>query len=163
MKTLLFIPEIFGVNIEVYFILLLIGVLSFFFWRWLLKKLITIDKTRRTATWIATILLTPLMYGLFVMFWMMSATYYPSNDFNKEKWHEDIEKRYELSEDLIDSEILIGKTKKEVKKILGDTFQEWSADNWSYYLGSRPGIMDPDYLDIEFKDGRVVKVRQHSS
>ncbi|HOS85308.1 MAG TPA: hypothetical protein PK199_10365, partial [Bacteroidales bacterium] len=105
----------------------------------------------------------PLMYGLFVMFWMMSATYYPSNDFNKEKWHEDIEKRYELSEDLIDSEILIGKTKKEVKKILGDTFQEWSADNWSYYLGSRPGIMDPDYLDIEFKDGRVVKVRQHSS
>lgn len=163
MKTLLFIPEIFGVNIEVYFILLLIGVLSFFFWRWLLKKLITIDKTRRTATWIATILLTPLMYGLFVMFWMMSATYYPSNDFNKEKWHEDIEKRYELSEDLIDSEILIGKTKKEVKKILGDTFQEWSADNWSYYLGSRPGIMDPDYLDIEFKDGKVVKVRQHSS
>lgn len=163
MKTLLFIPEIFGVNIEVYFILLLIGVLSFFFWRWLLKKLITIDKTRRTATWIATILLTPLMYGLFVMFWMMSATYYPSNDFNKEKWHEDIEKRYELSEDLIDSEILIGKTKKEVKKILGDTFQEWSSDNWSYYLGSRPGIMDPDYLDIEFKDGRVVKVRQHSS
>ena len=107
MKTLLFIPEIFGVNIEVYFILLLIGGISFFFWRWLLKKLITIDKTRKAATWIATILSTPVMYGLIVMLWIMSATYYPSNDFNKQKWHEDIEKRYELSEDLIDSEILI--------------------------------------------------------
>ena len=165
MTTLLIIPEIFGVSIEVYFILLFLGVPTYFFWRWLLKKFIPVDKTRKIATWTMTIFSTPLIYAIIVLLWIMSVSYYPSHDFDKQKWHNDIEKRYELSEDLIESKILIGKTKDEIKKLLGEDFQEWGADSWSYYLGYRPQLfsIDPDYLDIDFKDGRVIKVSQHTS
>ena len=165
MTTLLIIPEIFGVSIEVYFILLFLGVPTYFFWRWLLKKIITVDKTRKVATWTATIFLTPLIYAAIVMLWIMSISYYPSHEFDKQKWHDDVEKRYELSEELIDNEILIGKTMDEVKQLLGDDYQESGKDRWSYYLGFRPQLfgIDPDYLDIDFENGRVIKVGQHTS
>ena len=165
MTTHLFIPEIFGVSIEVYFILLFIGVPTYFFWRWLLKKFISVDITRKVMTWSATILLTPLIYLAIVMIWIISVSYYPSHDFDKQKWHDDVEKRYELSEDLIDNEVLLGKTMDEVKRLLGDDYQESARDRWSYYLGFRPQLfcIDPDFLDIDFKNGRVVKVGQHTS
>ena len=91
--------------------------------------------------------------------------YYPAADFDKQKWQKDIEKRYELTDDLIDSEMLIGKTMQQVQKLLGDDYQESGKDRWSYYLGTKPGLfgMDPDYLDIDFKNGRVVHVAQHTS
>lgn len=37
MTPLLIIPEVFGVSIEVYFILLILGLTTYFFWRWLFK------------------------------------------------------------------------------------------------------------------------------
>ena len=131
----------------------------------MLKKFITTDKSRKVATWTATVFSTPLFYVAIVLLWILSISYYPSHDFDKQKWHNDIEKRYELSEDLMNSKILIGKTKDEIKQLLGEDFQEWSADSWSYYLGFRPQLfgIDPDYLDIDFKDGRVIKVSQHTS
>ena len=53
----------------------------------------------------------------------------------------------------------------EVKHLLGDEYQESGRDRWSYYLGFRPQLfgIDPDYLDIDFKNGRVIKVVQHTS
>jgi predicted P-loop ATPase len=40
-----------------------------------------------------------------------------------------------------------------------------TSDYWNYYLGFRPGFanIDPDVLDIEFKDGKVIRVRQHDT
>ncbi len=163
MTTLLIIPEVFGVSIEVYFILLFIGIPTYFFWRWLLKKFISDDKSRKIATWSATIFSTPLIYVTIILIWILSISYYPSYNFDKQKWHDDIDKRYELSEDLIDSAILIHKTKTEVKQILGDDYQKSGNDRWIYDLGLRPQLfgIDPDYLEIEFKNDRVVKVEQH--
>ncbi|MFB9865502.1 hypothetical protein [Rufibacter immobilis] len=75
------------------------------------------------------------------------------------------EKRYELSADIIDSKMLLGKTKPEVRQLLGDEGNTDLSDHWNYYLGFRPGFanIDPDVLDIEFKDGKVVKVGQHET
>jgi hypothetical protein len=162
---LLYIPEIFGISIEVYFILLFISIPTYFFWRWIFKKFIQVNRTRRVATWTATILLTPLIYVAVFMIWVISISYYPSNEFDKQKWHKDIDKRYELSEDIIENEILLGKTTDEVKTLLGDDYQQSGPDTWSYYLGFKPQLfgIDPDYLEIEFKDGRVIKVSQHTS
>lgn len=162
MAILLILPKKFGVSVEVYFILLFLGVVTFFFWRWLLNKFIHVDKTRKVATWIVTIFLTPLIFVLIVMLWIITASYYPTHDFDKQKWHDDVEQRYELSEDLIDSEVLMGKTMDEVKLLLGDDYQESGKDQWSYYLGFRPGFanIDPDVLEIEFKEGKVINVRQ---
>ena len=165
MTPLLIIPELFGVSIEVYFILILLGVPTFFFWRWVLKKFISDDKSRKVATLTATIFSTPFIYLVIVMLWIMSISYYPSADFDKQKWQNDIEKRYELTDDLIDNEVLIGKSMKQVKKLLGNDYQESGKDRWSYYLGTKPGLfaIDPDYLDIDFKNGRVIQVTQHTS
>jgi outer membrane protein assembly factor BamE (lipoprotein component of BamABCDE complex) len=99
------------------------------------------------------------------MLWIFSLSYHPTNDFDKEKWFADKETRYELSEDIIESEMLIGKTKSQVRQILGDENNTDQSDHWSYYLGFRPGLanIDPDVLDIEFKDGKVLRVGQHET
>jgi hypothetical protein len=165
MNTLLYIPTFFGMSIEVYFILLLLGILTFFFWRWLLKKFIKADRTRKLATWTVTIVSTPLIYAGLIILWVLSMSYHPDHHFDKEKWFNDKEKRYELSEDIIDSEMLIGKTKTEVQQLLGNEDNTKGSNSWSYYLGFRPGFftMDPDVLDIEFKHGKVVNVEQHGT
>ena len=165
MNHLLYIPELFGFSIEVYFIIIIIGIVTFFFWRWLFKKLITDTKKRKIATWFTTIFVTPVIYILIILAFVFSASYYPTHDFNKQKWVSDSEKRYELSENLIESKILIGKTKKEVTEILGEPDGSKQENYWSYYLGFKPSIggIDPDYLDIEFKNDKVITVGQHES
>lgn len=162
---LLYLPVIFGVSIEVFFIVLFLGVPTFFIWRWLLKKVIKTNKARKIATWAATLVTAPLIYvGLF-MLWVFCTSYYPSRDFEQGKWFADKEKRYELSESIIESNMLIGKTKAEVRQLLGDEGNADGREYWSYYLGFKPGLfnIDPDVLDIEFKDGRVVRVDQHGT
>src|SRR4030095_168385 len=120
MTTLLYIPSILGMSVEVYFFLLILGVPTFFVWRWFLKKFIINNRTRKIATWTATIIATPLIYSGIIMLWLFSMSYYPTHDFDKEKWSANKEKRYELSGDNIESKMLIGKTKSEVRQILGD-------------------------------------------
>lgn len=70
-----------------------------------------------------------------------------------------------MSHNIIDSKMLIGKTKSEVWDILGKEENTESSDIRSYYLWFEPGFMniDPDVLDIEFENGRVIEVRQHES
>ncbi len=166
LKMTLYLPRIFGVSIEVYFILLLLGVPTFLIWRWFLKKFIKVDRTRKIATWTVTLVTTPLIYvGLIILlFNSMFISFYPTHDFDKEKWFADKEKRYELSEDIIDSKMLIGKTKAEVRQMLGDERTSDQSNYWEYYLGFKPGFvsMDPDMLHIEFKDGQVIKVEQYT-
>ncbi len=79
------------------------------------------------------------------------------------KWSTNQETRYELSKDIIGSRMLIGKTKLEVLKILGDENNKIEENHWIYYLGTRPELfnIDPDMLKIEFIDGKVIKVSQH--
>jgi len=159
------IPEFFGVSSEVYLILIIIGASNFFFWRWLINKYAKNNKWRTATTWTATIVATPAIYlGLIgIMFFLMS--YHPNHEFDKEKWFGDKESRYELSNDIIDSKILIGKTKHEVRNILGEEGNVDQSDDWGYYLGFKPGLgnIDPYILIIKFKDGKVIHVSQHET
>ena len=152
------------ISIEVYFILLL-GIPTFFFWHWLLEKLIKNDKTRKVIVWSATIVTALLLYVGLIMLWFLSISYHPSHDFDIERWFSDQEKRYEMSHNIIDSKMLMGKIKSEVWEILGKKENTESSDIRSYYLWFEPGFMniDPDVLDIEFENGRVIEVRQHES
>jgi len=166
--TALLLTSLFGVSIEVYLILLVIAFPVFFFWRWLFKRMLKTDeKTRKIVSWSVTLLTTPLVYAGLVIIMVMSLSYYPSRDFDRERWFADEEKRYELSEDIIESEMLIGKTKAEVRQILGTGAESNTDDNdnWWYYLGFKPGMfnIDPDVLDIYFENGKVSKVSQHET
>lgn len=157
-------PTLFGVSPEMYLTFLLIAGVLFFMWRWIFKRFVKSQRTRTIATWLATIVSAPIIYIAVVLIWLSSMSYYPSRDFDKEKWFADKEKRYELSEDLIDSRILLGKTKQQIRQLLGDEGNKDESNYWTYYLGFKPGLsIDPDVLDIYFEDGRVVRVAQHQS
>lgn len=59
--------------------------------------------------------------------------------------------------------MLIGKTKKEVKETLGNEQNSNLSNNWIYYLGFKPSLIniEPDALIIEFKNDKVIKVEQY--
>ena len=98
-----------------------------------------------------------------MMFFTIS--YYPSNNFDKTKWDTNKAERYKMSEDIIESEILIGKTKTEIIQLLGNDFYSYNKNHIAYELGFVPGLfnIDIDVLDIYFENEKVIKVSQHSS
>ncbi|HJV20526.1 MAG TPA: hypothetical protein VJ552_11655 [Sediminibacterium sp.] len=155
----------FWARLAVYFILIVIAVPTFFIWRWLFKKFVRADNTNKIATWVATIVTTPLIYVGILLILLVNVGNHPSYKFDKEKWVSDRENRYKLSKDIIGSKMLIGKTKSEVRQLLGNEDNTDESDYWTYYLGLRPGfaIIDPDVLDIQFEDGKVTKVGQHET
>jgi hypothetical protein len=144
--------------------LVAIGTAPFFFlWKMVIKKVRGEDKPWKLYTWLATVATSPIVYVTIIAIWFFGVMSYPRHSFTKEKWAENIEQRFELSASLIDNEILIGKTKEEVKRILGDEDNNYFSDSWTYYLGFVPAIanIDPDFLVVEFKNGVVVSVSQH--
>lgn len=156
--------SLFGVGIEVYVINILIGILVFFFLRWLLKKTRLPNKIQRLLTWAGTVVLTPIIYIVLFFTFIFSITYYPDKPFNQQKWMANPSERYEMSQNLIESELLIGKTKIEVKELLGSVSYKYSENHWAYSIGFIPGItIDPSVLDVYFKNGKVVKVTQHET
>lgn len=165
MIKLLFITDLREISLEVYFILILFAFPTFYVWKRFLSKLIQKKKIRTLATWIATLIITPLMYIIIIYLGLFAIFYYPKHDFDSEKWFAEKETRYELSENIIESGMLIGKTKAEVRLLLGDEENHDNNDQWRYYLGYIPSIanIDPDVLLIEFKDGKVIRVSQYNS
>ena len=164
MTKLLDIPVFFGVSIEVYFILIVLAVPTYFIWRRLFKKFIKVDTTRKIATWTATIIATPLIYVGLILLWIFSISYYPNRDFDKQKWFAEKDKRYELSKEIIASKMLIRKSKLEVRQILGDEGDNKDSFNvWTFGLGIRPALfnIDDSYLQVEFDSNKVVNVEQH--
>ncbi len=66
-----------------------------------------------------------------------------------------------MANDLTESKILIGKTKSDVRILLGDENYNSDSNNiWFFEIGHRPRLfnIDPDNLHIEFIDGKVSKV-----
>lgn len=136
----LYIPVIFDLSIEVYFILLFIFIPTFLFWQWMLKKYIKTDKTRKITTWLATLIMMPIIYfGLIILltFWM---SYTPSKNFDKTQWLADKKERYQMADDIIESNMLIGKDTSLVKQILGEPlWRDETAKQCTYDMGSGGG------------------------
>lgn len=103
--------------------------------------------------------MTPVIYIGFIIGWILIASYYPERDFDQVKWQTDIERRYEMTDDLIDNGKLIGKTKNEIKLLLGQEEASFDGSTWTYYIGFKPSLLgiDPDILVIEFENGKVLK------
>lgn len=60
-------------------------------------------------------------------------------------------------------EIRLGMTPTQLREVLGNPSADYSdSDNWWYYLGPEPGPFSVDslWLAVEFRDGRVVDVRE---
>jgi len=151
---------------EVPVIILILAIPVYVLTKWIFKRLkLGNEKNRKYLAIIPTIILSPLLYVGIIMIWIFSVSYYPKTDFNKQEWNENKEERYKMSNDIIKSEMLIGKTKEEVIEILGADFYAYDENHIAYDLGFVPGLfnIDPDVLDIYFEKGKVIKVGQHET
>ena len=121
------------------------------------------NKNRKFIAIISALILSPIIYAGVIYLWMFSVSYYPSNDFNKQKWEANTEERYKMSENIIESKMLIGKTKEEITDLLGQDFYSYDEKHIAFELGFVPGLfnIDIDVLDIYFENGKVTKVEQH--
>jgi len=149
---------------EVPIIILVLAIPIYFLCKWGLNKWgIGNPKNRKLTAIIPTIILSPIAYVGIIVIWIMTASYYPTQKFNKAEWDNNIEERYTMSTNIIRSEMLINKTKEEVIELLGEDFSTYGKEHIAYYLGFVPSIIgiDPDVLDIYFENSKVVKVGQH--
>lgn len=156
---------ILGVGLDAWIIVIILTIPIFFIWRWIFKKFIQTKLKRRIITWLVTIVSAPFIYATIIFLWILSVEYYPKNHFDKQKWINDKDERYELSDDIINSKMLIGKTKFEIKALLGDEGNKTGDNEWYYDLGFRPELtgIDPDNLEIDFKNGKVLMLNNTST
>lgn len=151
---------------EVPLLILIIAIPVYFLSIWFLKKFkLGNEKNRKFLAIIPAILLSPILFGGIILLWIFSISYYPKTDFNKQEWASNKEERYKMSNDIMESNLLIGKTKDEVITLMGNDFYKYDDNHIAYDLGFVPGLfkIDPDVLDIYFKNGKVFKVGQHES
>mgnify|MGYP000558835607 FL=1 len=149
---------------EVPIIVLILAIPTYFICKWLMTRLkVGNKKTRKFLAIIPTVILSPIIYVGLVMIWIFSISYYPTSDFDKDEWNSNVEERFIMSEDIIESEILIGKTREEVIQMLGNDFITNNESEITYELGHVPGLfnIDPDYLDIKLENGKVISVNQY--
>ena len=153
-------------SIEVPIIILILGIPIYFLSKWILNKSnVGNGKNRKYLAIIPTLILSPIVYIGLIYLWIFSISYYPTDDFDKQMWQSNPEERYKMSENIIESKILIGKTKREIIELLGNDYYSYSENHIAYGLGFVPGLftIDPDVLDIYFENGKVIKVEQHKT
>ena len=151
---------------EVPIIILLLAIPIYFLCKWGLNKWrIGNPKNRKLTAIIPTIILSPIAYVGIILIWITAVSYYPTQKFNKAEWDTNVEERYTMSKNIIESEMLIGKTQEEVIELLGDDYSTYQKEHIAYYLGFVPSIIgiDPDVLDVYFENGKVIKVDQHKT
>ena len=85
--------------------------------------------------------------------------YYNDWQFSTEEWKRAPSKRHEIVDDLIDSDILDGKTKQEVISILGEPYPyiNKNSDTLIYDMGTPPAFFEEklELLRIVFEQGIV--------
>ena len=90
-----------------------------------------------------------------------SLIYQFEERFNEETWRNEPTKRYEMVDDLLERNLLNGKTKEEVIGLLGQPSSGRSLENdfFLYNLGSPPHFTksEPEELRIIFENQKVIK------
>ena len=154
-----------GISFENIGIYILIGIPTFFILRRLLKKFIKLNLYRNLATWILTLVLTPLLFLGVVSIYLYLLFHIPSRKFNKNSWRSETAKRFQMSDDIIKSEIFIGKDTTQIKDLLGDTNQKYQDSlqqfHWIYEMGEGGGGLGFlfHHLEIKFKNNKAVLIQ----
>jgi hypothetical protein len=91
-----------------------------------------------------------------------SLMYQFEERFDENIWRSEPSRRYKLADDIIESRLLIGKTKVEVVALLGDSYSTLSLNKESfiYRLGKPPSFLEPkmELLLIVFVNQKVIEV-----
>ncbi len=133
--------------------------------------LITVDK-RKWLSALISLVLTPIVYFyMFYPFVNIISSYHHQKYFDNDAWVEKPALRYEMIDNTIASDTLIGASKEKITLLLGKG--EWlSWDNakkahdtnkWNYGLGIEPGAFNDkkECVEIMFKDDKVISIRPY--
>jgi hypothetical protein len=146
---------------EVPVIIVLIAIPTFFILGWILKRFIKNKQTRNWTLIAGTVIIAPLLYLVFVLAFFSYLSIKPQHEFNKEKWLADKHSRFEMRDYIIESKILIGKSKSEIIDLIGKPESKDTTELWKYYLGmSEAGFgVQINYLEITFENRKVSDVK----
>ena len=142
-----------------FLIMLVLAVILFFLFRRAFRRF----KRRDIWSAVCAVIVSPAIYTLIilaVLFYINSA---PDRVFDRDWWLNNSNKRYEMAGDIINSGMLLGKTKQEVVSLLGSDYVD-SGNNdvpsIGYDLGFSSEAMNlPDkMLNIEFDGNKVINV-----
>lgn len=132
----------------------------------------TIDKRKWLAV-LVSLVLTPIVY-FYVFYPILNifSSYHNEKYFNSEAWIEEPSLRYEMTNNILESDTLIGKTKPEIQHLLGtyewlswnDSIKNHDENLWNYALGMKPGAMNTkkECMTIIFKDGKVTNIETYN-
>ncbi len=134
---------------------------SFFYYRKIIKKFNF--KYPRLLNYLAVILMPSLYTSIFILLYIgVFAPIWRSKTFEPIKWCENKSIRYRMVNDLISSELLIGKTKKEVEKYLGIGFKEncWTKNTYCYFAPDPDNYAFLDHYELVVFFGLDHKVKR---
>lgn len=149
---------------------LVIGIVIFLLLKWLIGKFIKKRNFKIIVSLITTLILTPIVFNISIplFFSVLFYEYHPESKFDTIEWTENRSERHEMRKDLIESGILLGKTKSEIIKILGKpenniNIENDTLRNWDYYLGSEGHGMGWKfhYLSLSFKNNIVQNAKNN--
>ena len=102
------------------------------------------------------------MFFFFAFVISSSLIWFFEERFNPEQWRKQRVTRYKMADDIIDSQLLIGKTLEEVQGLLGEGERSTlkGSPQLVYALGTPPSFFKPkkEKLIVVFENNRVVKV-----
>ncbi|WP_298238822.1 hypothetical protein [uncultured Algibacter sp.] len=136
---------------------------------WLFAR--TIDK-RLWVSLLIGMVLTPILYFyVFYPFINIFSSYYHEKHFDSSAWKDKPGLRYEMSKEIINESLFIGKDKNEVEILLGksewfgwdDSLKMNSQNKWNYNLGFKPGAFNrnQECLELIFKNTKVKSIKQY--
>lgn len=136
---------------------------------WLFVK--TIDK-RKWLVLLISLVLTPIVY-FYVFYPLLNifSSYHHQKYFDASNWNDTPALRYEMSKNMLDDKLFMGKNKKEVEAILGasewygwdDSIKANSPDKWNYNMGYKPGAfnLNQECFELVFKNNKVINTKQY--
>lgn len=142
--------------------LLVVFVLLFLF-------LNTVDK-RKWLSALISLVLTPFVYFfMFYPFLNIISSYHHQKYFDSEAWAEKPALRYEMIDQTIESDTLIGASKEKITTLLGkekwfswdDAKKAHDTNKWNYGLGIEPGAFtdEKECVEITFIKDKVFALR----
>ena len=149
--------------------LFVVFIILVFVLTWLFAN--TIDK-RKWISLLISLIATPIVYFfVFYPFINIFISYHHQKHFDSEAWKAKPALRYEMSPQVVNQNLFLGKTKEEVKEILGksewygwdDAIKANSPDKWNYNLGFKPGAfnMTQECLEIVFENDKAMNISQY--
>lgn len=133
---------------------------------WLIVKVLLKKNTKSKWILLAGVISTPILYQLIVwafLFWFVPST--PTRDFDEVTWRNEVEKRAEMIDDLIESETLLNQSATEVLQILGEPDYGDTANYLIYHVGEQyiGGYLNYASLDIKIeRDSEELVVKSAS-